>query len=260
MIEQEIITGNRFKNICDDYLDEDKTYIDISKKPKSIFLKTDWIECFKQKVLPQINYTFKLITHNADRSAPSGNLDLLEDSRLIKWFAMNCDIQHPKLQTIPIGIANEKWPHGNKQELLDVINTEIPKTELCYSNFDLKTNFKRRSEIFEIIKNKKFINIEEHSQPFKSYLKKLKSYKYVISPPGNSIDCHRIWEAIYIGVIPIVEKHIAMDYFQDLPILFVDNFNDITSDILTDLYPTIKIKYINKAQFTNYKKIIKNYD
>jgi len=236
MNKEDIITGNAFKNLADDFLDEEKTYIDITKKPKIIFLKTDWIELFKMKVLPKINYKFKLITHNSDRSAPSGSIDLLNDSRLIKWYGMNCHFNHPKLQPIPIGIANEKWPHGNKDVLLEVIRADISKTKLCYSNFDLTTNHIRRPEIFQIIQTKDFIDIDTQKHNYKDYLTKLKSYKYVISPPGNSIDCHRVWEAIYLEVIPIVEKHLAMDYFYDLPILFVNSFNEITEEFLIKNY------------------------
>lgn len=260
MTKKDIITGNAFKSVADDFLDEEKTYIDISKKPKIIFLKTDWIEIFKQRVLPHIDYSFKLITHNADRPAPSGNIDLLEDSRLVKWYGMNCQIKHPKLQPIPIGIANEKWPHGNKDILLEVINTEVPKTNLCYSNFDLTTNHIRRPEIFQIIQTKDFIDIDKEKHLYKEYLTKLKSYKYVVSPPGNSVDCHRVWEAIYLGIIPIVEKHVAMDYFKDLSIMFVNNFNVITSELLEEEYTYIKEKNNNKSGFTYYKKIIKDYD
>jgi hypothetical protein len=153
MLKKNIITGNAFRDICDDYIDEDKPYISIIDKPKTIFLKTDWIEIFKTKVLPFIDYRFKLITHNADRSAISGNLDLLEDNRLIKWYGMNVDVRHSKLQPIPIGIANEKWPHGDKDILLEVINSDINKCELVYSNFDISTNVSTRSEIFDIITN-----------------------------------------------------------------------------------------------------------
>jgi hypothetical protein len=256
MNKEDIICGNSFKCLADDFLDEEKTHIDITKKPKIIFLKTDWIELFKQKVLPQIDYQFKLITHNADRPCPSNNLDLLEDSRLIKWYGMNCQIQHPKLQSIPIGVANEKWPHGNKDILLEIVDSEIPKTGLCYSNFEITTNLNKRTEIFNIIKTKPFIGIDAQKHSFKDYLTKFKSYKYVISPPGNSIDCHRVWEAIYLGVIPIIEKNIAMEYFYDLPILVVDTFNDITTKLLDSNYENIIKKYTIKATLSHYKQLI----
>lgn len=251
-----IIAGNEFKKIADDFLDEEKTYLDISKKPKIIFLKTDWIQPFKQKILPLIDYSFKLITHNADTPAPSNNFDLLDDARLLKWYGMNCNATHPKLQPIPIGIANEKWPHGNKDVLLEIVNSNIPKTKLCYSNFDITTNYARRPEIFQIIQTKHFIDIDPQKSSYKDYLAKLKSYKYVISPPGNSVDCHRIWEAIYLGVIPIVERHLAIEYFYDLPILFINSFNEITPELLEKEYFTIKAKPIDKSLFSFYKKLI----
>lgn len=256
--QQEIITGNQFKNICDEYIDEDKPYINLKQTPKNIFLKTDWVEIFKQKVLPQINYNFNLITHNADRSIISDNIDLLNNKFLIRWYGMNCHIQHPKLQSIPIGIANEKWPHGNKDVLLEVINTEIPKTGLCYSNFEVSTNFSKRNETLNIIKTKPFINSDTQKHSFKDYLTKLKSYKYVISPPGNSVDCHRVWEALYLGVIPIIEKNIAMEYFYDLPILVVDSFNNVTEELLINSYETVFNKPTNKAKFSFYKNLIFN--
>jgi hypothetical protein len=258
MLKKDIITGNAFRDICDDYIDEDKPYISIIDKPKIIFLKTDWIEIFKLKVLPFIDYSFKLITHNADRSAVSGNLDLLEDSRLIKWFGMNVDIIHPKLQPIPIGIANEKWPHGNKDVLLKVINENNEKKNLVYCNFDITTNFNKRNNTINLLKSNthQYIDFESSKLSFESYVRKLSTYKFTISPPGNSIDCHRIWESIYLGVIPVVEKHSALEYWYDLPILFVESFELLNEKLLHEQYDAIVNRSNEKAFFNHYKKII----
>jgi len=256
MLKEDIITGNAFKNICDDFLDEEKKYIDISKKPKIIFLKTDWIELFKQRVLPLIDYKFKLVTHNADRPAISGNLDLLEDSRLITWYGMNIDIAHSKLQSIPIGIANEKWPHGDKDILLKIINENNKKENLVYCNFDVNTNFYKRYDTLKQLESHLYINFEKEKLAFEDYTRKLSTYKYVISPPGNSIDCHRIWESIYLGVIPIVEKHPALDFFYDLPIMFVDSFKCLTVEFLEKEYKLIKLRSRKKSFFNFYKNII----
>jgi len=256
MLREDIITGNSFKSICDDFLDEEKTYIDITKKPKVIFLKTDWIEIFKRKVLPYIDYQFKLITHNADRPAISSNLDLLEDPRLITWYGMNIDINHSKLQAIPIGIANEKWPHGNKDIVLKVISENNEKSNLVYCNFDITTNYDKRYNTLKVLNPHTYINFEKNKLTFEDYTRKLSTYKYVISPPGNSVDCHRIWEAIYQGVVPIVEKHLALNFFYDLPILFVDSFSCLSIELLEKEYTIVKSKTYTKALFNYYKKII----
>jgi hypothetical protein len=252
----EIITGNSFKLISDDFLDEEKPFLDISKKPKIIFLKTDWIELFKTKILPKIDYKFKLITHNADRSAPSGNLDLLEDSRLERWYSMNCDIEHTKLQPIPIGMANEKWAHGDKSVLVNAVNKKIERNNLVYCNYDVSTSPHKRLDVLKILKGKGFVDIDMQKRPYSEYLEKLKSYKYVISPPGNGIDCHRIWESIYLGVVPIVEKSTTLDFFKDLPILFVDTYDNINEDMLIEHYDTCVNKNNEKAFFSFYSRQI----
>lgn len=238
------ITGNKFKSLCDDYVDIDKHYIDISKKPKTIFVKTDYIPAFYKKIMPLIDYNFSLVTHNSDLHINERYSVIYEDKRIINWYAMNCEIIHPKLKPIPIGIANEIWEHGNVDILNEIIEKEISHDNLCYSNFDISTNPNKRKQVYDIIQSKSFIDCETNKLPFKEYLTKLKSYKYVISPPGNGVDCHRIWESIYLGVIPIVENHVALREFKELPILFVDSFSDINGQMLNHLY--LKIKYRDK--------------
>ena len=194
---EDIISGNSFKALASEYIDESKPFLNLANKPKIIFLYTDWLKIFAEKVLPQIDYLFILITHNSDLWITEEYLNILNNNKLIKWYAMNCHIKHDKLQPIPIGIANEKWPHGDKNALLDVINMPIKKTKLVYSNFNISTNPLKRQNIFNILKTKAFIDIDTEIHQYKDYLTKLKAYKYVVSPPGNSIDCHRIWEEIY---------------------------------------------------------------
>jgi hypothetical protein len=259
MKREDIITGNAFKSICNDFLDEEKRYIDISKKPKVIFLKTDWIKQFKNKVLPLIDYSFTLITHNSDCPAPGDNIDLLEDKRLVRWFGMNCNIVHPKLQSIPIGIANEKWPHGDKDILLKIINENNEKKNLVYCNFDVTTNYDKRFNVLKTLNKCSYIDFDNTKLSFENYTRKLSTYKYVISPPGNSVDCHRIWESIYLGVVPIVEKHSALEYFYNLPILFVDSYQDITEDFLIRNYTNIlQRNKKTRAFLEHYIKLINN--
>ena len=46
--------------------------------------------------------------------------------------------------------------------------------------------------------------------------------RYVIAPRGGGEDTHRAWEALYLGVVPIV-KHSPIDsVFEGLPVHFVD--------------------------------------
>jgi hypothetical protein len=69
------------------------------------------------------------------------------------------------------------------------------------------------------------------------YFKTLPSYKFVVSPEGNGIDCHRHYEALMAGCIPIVEDnpHIRKVY-GNCPILYTKDYSEITPEYLTQKY------------------------
>ena len=189
---------------------------------------TDWVDSFRKNILPKIDYQFKLITHNADQGIGQSDLDLLQDPRLIRWFGMNCHIEHEKLTPIPIGIANEKWPHGDEKLLQKIIDLNIPKVNKIYCNFDPKTNPIRRTILNEL-RHRTDIDFEQNNLNQEDYWRKLASYKYVISPPGNSVDCHRIWESIYLRTIPICLNSIELKSFG---IDGINSFSEIVIDAI----------------------------
>jgi hypothetical protein len=48
-----------------------------------------------------------------------------------------------------------------------------------------------------------------------------------VCPPGNGEDTHRLWETLYVGSIPIVKKSINTLFYSDLPICYVDNWEQL---------------------------------
>lgn len=69
------------------------------------------------------------------------------------------------------------------------------------------------------------------------YFAKLPSYKFVISPEGNGIDCHRHYEALIAGCIPIVEYHLGIQgKYGDCPILYTRDYSEITPEYLEQKY------------------------
>lgn len=69
------------------------------------------------------------------------------------------------------------------------------------------------------------------------YFTQLPNYKFVISPEGNGVDCHRHYEALIAGCIPIVEEsqHIR-DVYGDCPILYTTDYSEITPEYLLKKY------------------------
>jgi hypothetical protein len=54
----------------------------------------------------------------------------------------------------------------------------------------------------------------------------------VISPRGNGLDTHRLWEALYLGSLPIVKTSSLDLLYQNLPVLIVQEWEQVTEELL----------------------------
>ena len=237
------ICGDEFKDLCDYSFDEEGFKENQNKKhlfdEPLVFIKTD---CIFNAINSFIDKPIRIVSHNSDLCIDEKYIPLLDSKNIIHWYAQNISINHPKLSSIPIGIANPKWIHGNKQSLRECINKNNKKTNLVYANFSLKTNPKERGLCLESIKRKGIDFTTGLS--FENYLDGLSKSMFSISPNGNGIDCHKTWESLYLKTIPIVTKSINSIQYSDLPILIVDKWSDLDTLILNeDLYTSLIEKF-----------------
>ena len=262
------ISGDTFRAIADHIVDETNKNIDTKKINDGdiIFLKTDYIPYFFTKIHPNITQRYILITHNSAfspiylvaQSCPQIGVSFetyLDDPHLIVWFAQNIDYDHPKLKPLPLGIANSYWKHGDTTIISRVIRVSRPFTQKLsnmYVNFKLATNTTERKKAFKQCKTLSLSRFASRKR-FAAYLKEMELYRYVISPPGNGLDCHRTWEALLIGCIPIVKYSRLDPLFEKLPVIFVHEWSEMTEDFLEQEYQ----KLIHKK--FNYEKIYADY-
>jgi hypothetical protein len=201
------------------------------KNAKSIFVYTHILPFFFENIFPKIESTFTLITHNSDHGIETDMLSYLDNSKIRKWFCQNKYITHPKLFSLPIAIANSQWSHGNLSILEKIVKLNLLKNNLVYKNFDVSTNPDHRHQANHDTKQNSFYM--SPNIPFEEYLKQIKQSYFSFAPLGNGADCHRIWECLYLGCVPVVPKReYCFDDFKHLPILFVDNFKDVTKEHL----------------------------
>jgi len=212
---------------------------DISKF-KKIFIYTDYIHDVMLKYENYLSDNITIVTHNSDCGVDASCVNYLENKKIKKWFCQNKYIDHQKLISLPIGIANRQWPHGNIELLQRIINQQNAKTNLVYKNFEIGTNTYKRNlchyqtELNGIPMWPK-TNNEEYWQMISRSL-------FTIAPHGNGVDSHRIWECLYLGSIPIVEYHTCFSQFKHLPILFVDNYSILTKEFLEQQYTILRNK------------------
>jgi hypothetical protein len=92
---------------------------------------------------------------------------------------------------------------------------------------------------------------------FYDYIHLLATYKFVASPPGSCVEGHRTWDALYIGIVPIVKSSITIDYFKriGLPLWVVHSWNELdnlTEKDLMDMYQSIRKDFNNEALYIEY--------
>ena len=267
-----MITGELIQSLCDMYcgLDEDFSYnpnIDRSKTVSLTSITSTWnnpsvLFCYGHRVslfrtiLPHIMNEFTLVTHNSDENITEQYHDVLDHPKLLFWHAQNVLYRHPKLGGVPIGIANRMWAHGNLAIMNEVRSRFIKKTNGIYFFFSIGTNYQERQPCYEAVRNKGLVFGTQ--QDFRSYLETMASYKYAICPPGNGVDCHRLWECCYLGVVPIVKRSVFTEKVASIfPCILVDDWNTLDVDHLLETYTEYIIS--NKLDLDDIRECIVNH-
>lgn len=243
------ISGDTFRSFVDFIYDETQTSFDPQKVNKGdiIFVKGDLLKNFVHQKHDYIKNPYVLVTHNADTAMPDSFLYLLDDEKILAWYAQNIETAlHPKLFHLPIGLANAYWGHGSIKDLKGAQQKSklISKNHLLYLNINILTYRDERAFVYNKFKNTNFC-LKASKKPYKAYLEDMASCKFVLSPRGNGLDCHRTWESLYMGAIPIVKTSNLDPMYKDLPVLIIKNWDEISKDFLEKTYAEMSEKKYN---------------
>lgn len=248
------ISGDTFRAIADFCYDETQTPLDPAAVQEGdiVFVTTHYLHYFFQDVHPHIAVRYILLTANSDCCVPvvKTNNDhfvadctaYLDDQKIIAWFSTNVTITHPKLFPLPLGFANA-YKHEGTIALIESAKERVCERDfLLYMNFKSHTNARLRERIKRIFKDRSFCHYETRRRGFSDYLYDLKQSMFVLSPEGNGLDCYRHWEVLAMGAIPVI-THSPLDVlFQDLPVLIVNDWSEVTQELLVQKYEEMKDK------------------
>lgn len=221
---------------------------------------------------------FILISHNSDciitdypkyykDDNKNADITLMSDN-LFRWFGQNVGVYHEKIESIPIGLENSQWmPYVQKKKKIFEKQKESKNIKnLLYINHDINTNTVERQPPYFIFANKIYATIEyAHTQSdgvrdFDNYLDNIHSHEFVLAPVGGGFESHRLWECLYVGTIPVVRRCVNYSFYEDLPICFVDDWEEITEDFLQkELFRIKNIEWnYEKLSFSYWKNRILN--
>lgn len=224
----------------------------LNKKIK-IFVYTCLIDQFIDHCLDRLERTGKEYTvyiHNSDKSFDEKHANALKSSRVwqnikaVYTQNINCNFSN-KIKLLPIGLQNSMFYDGlfdNTVTLIDVLRQTYlkKKTKMFYVNVNYNTYPYR----YVVLKALHFPLCSRLAPT--EYLFELAKHMFSLCIRGNGIDTHRLWESLYLGVIPVIinnqftSVHVFVNYLKLNKIPFVEitdveitehSFNHLTPDL-----------------------------
>lgn len=230
------ISGDTFRSFCDVVVDECGVSGTTWSRGQKIFCATkyanDLIGIVEEN--QQLKATAKemsVLLHNGDE-IPT----LSVFAQLLRYFAhvysvnVTPELERMGVGALPIGIENLHW---NGNGLLTYfpyparVNQLIPwyeRRNLVFGSFRTHTNPGVREPLQDLLRR---AGMTWHSPDgnIQSYFNGMRDSIFVVSPQGNGLDCHRTWEALYSGAIPVVKKgSLSRSLVMKLPILEVESW------------------------------------
>ena len=241
-----------------------------------IYICSSAIPDFINNYFQKIDKQFIIVSGDCDESIPNDifrteqeYLNFIENDKIIHWFCQNFTEKHKKITNIPIGLdyhtMTKKTIWGNitscneQEKLLELIknkgNPYSSRKLMCYANFHFtmttKYSYDRKNAILNV--PKKLVHYEIQKINRLQTWNNQKDYAFVISPHGGGYDCHRTWEALILGCIPIVKTSKIDILYKDLPVLIVNNWSDINETLLAEtVYNFSKINFKTEKLLLNY--------
>lgn len=210
----------------------------------TVYCDTHQILNFKDILNQKKNLT--LITHNSDHYLCDGGphnsngISVDEFSCYSKWYGQNSYSNKENIFPLPIGFENRRWEQsfGPKTEWLNQVSQEeIKPSSLIYLNCNRNTNIKERQNCYDFANQTNFITVDDPNLRYIEYLRRIKEHKFILSPRGNGLDCHRTWEVLFMKRVPVIKREGQLEtLYKNMPVLFVDNWEDLNKLDLEAIY------------------------
>lgn len=210
------------------------------------FIKRDFLPEFFS-VLPIDCPPITVVTQHSDIEVDD-EIMKAKPACVKKVFGSNTTSLREDSIPIPLGIGPPYCHFTPKINEIRAVDAKKQRSRLLYVNF--RTTFLSdenrgireyaRQKVLEMSRSCSAVVtiIDASIQPVSNqqYLEDLTDHKFCLCPRGGGIDTHRLWECLYCRTIPIVKRENAHRNFTDLPILFVEDWSEITEEFLHDSY------------------------
>jgi len=226
------ISGDTFRKFANHIFDETQSFNPKNvKKNEVIFINSELIEIFFRIQDPKIENPYILISHNSDNSPSLKELGLISKN-VIHWFVQNLEFNSlNRISYLPIGLENKRWLRNTNNKRLSAT-----KSKLILCSFNKFNNYSIRKGVLDVVHRNKNVENKKFNTT-RNYYRQLGFYKFVLCPPGNGPDTHRIWESLLFKTFPIVEIDTISKNYRSigLPAIYLDSWKDLNNYSEEDL-------------------------
>jgi hypothetical protein len=236
------LSGDGFRALAHHEYDPAKPDLGLAgyRVGERIFCRGDWLRTFLTGPAQALAGPFSVISHNDDTTLTKDWLPLFPVG-LQRLYAQNSLIVDERVVPLPIGLENaSKHYNGVVADFRRLRRLAAPDLNRILFAFTESTNPIVRGPARAALEHNP-LSVSLARCNSRTYRKIARRYRFVASPPGNGVDCHRTWEALYLRSVPIVLRSSLTEAFErlGLPLWLVDSYdelNGLTEGHLDDRY------------------------
>jgi hypothetical protein len=204
--------------------------LSIIGEPQSIYIPSRFT-AQAVKYFAQEKMSFRKIVIGDDDETLDKNQEA-EISRISqKVYGINVVEGNSSIIPLPIGLESPSYRSGGRMsDFRRRPKTDSVERELSFLvAWNQSTNLLKREiafRSFELVPKTFLVRKRIPAQVIHNLMRKT---LFIPCPAGNGLDTHRVWEAIYLGSIPVVLREDAFSALTGWPVLLVDSWHEVTS-------------------------------
>lgn len=197
------------------------------------------LDTFARVALPTIEKPFILITTDGAISVPSELKPrtvaaLKAHPKLVAWYSQNADGTDAGVNPYPLGLdfhTPRDWTTAPRliAALKRLANT-APRAPLrplrVFNDLGLAPTNARR-EARAAVEGCGHVDFASIRVSQIEIWRRYASYPFVMSGHGVGLDCHRTWELLYLGCIPIVKTSPLDPLYRELPVAIAEDWRQV---------------------------------
>ena len=200
-----------------------------SEKAQILFVNSDRFNQIDFEKFPNLKV---VISGNSDTNFDK-DLNLPSDIKL--FLLQNCALSAKNIKTLPIGLENKSTGrYSNLKHFSAQIRREKFNSKILVPPMSNRNPIRSRA-ITTCLDIPEIYDVQIGYLHEKEYFNLIKNYQFILCLEGNGFENHRIWEALYLGLFPVLLRtkwSATLDYLN-LPILLINDLSEMT---YSDLY------------------------